>query len=111
MGHFRTTPNYDQPITIGDHISTTWWRWMQDTDSGAPPSGEINVSPVASPFVYSPKTKGNLIINGGTVTAIAIARSGAFYTVGLTAGTFNLCQNDQIQVTYSAAPTMTFFPT
>lgn len=116
MGHFRTTPNYDQPLSIPgndkiERISTSWWRWFQDIDTGVPPSSEMSVTAVASPFTYLAKARGNLIVNGGTVTSIQFNRSGTFYTIGLTAGMFNLCANDQLKITYSSPPTLTFVPT
>lgn len=111
MPHYRTTPTYEQPLSSDDNTTNVWWRWFQDIDNGVPPSGEINVKSVASPFIYSAKSKGNIIVNGGTVTAIAISRTGTFYTTGAITGMFNLCANDQIRVTYSSPPTLTFFPT
>lgn len=108
---YRTTPNYDQPLTIKDKISTSWWRFFSDTDTGVPPSSETVITPTGSPFTYSAKLKGNVIVTGGTVTGIAIARSGTFYSTGEITGQYNLCANDQLQVTYSSPPTMVLFPT
>lgn len=111
MGHYRTAPTYDQPMVIGDKTSSVYYRWFQDLDVGSPPSSETPVTVGASPFTYSPKVKGNLIVSGGTVTNVLISRSGTFYSTGATQGLFNLAANDQIQIVYSGLPTAVFLPT
>ena len=111
MAHYRTTPTYEQPFTVNDNMAASWWRWFQDTDLGAPPSGEIAVNPVASPYIYSAAQKGNLIVSGGTVTSIQFSRTpNVFYVTGQTSGMFNLCANDQVKIVYSSPPTLTFVP-
>jgi hypothetical protein len=110
MGHYRTTPTYELPVTVGKNMHTAWWRFFQDTDSGAPPSSELKVTVVASPFIYSAPMKGNLIISGGSVGSILISRSGTFYLTGQTQGLINLAQNDQVKIIHSASPSLVFFP-
>lgn len=76
----------------------------------------------ASPFTYTNTTNGsqNVVISGGTVTAISFARLGvsvALCTGGTTctaatlvAPEFELAPGDSVTTTYSAAPTMTAIP-
>ena len=110
MAHYRTTPTYEQPFMVKDSMATSWWRWFQDTDLGVPSSGEVPITPVASPYIYTAPQKGNLIVSGGTVTAILFSRSGTFYLTGQTSGMFNICANDQVKIVYSSPPTLTFAP-
>jgi hypothetical protein len=65
-----------------------------------------------SPYTYSAPVRGSVIVNGGTVSAIAFSRDGVtFYTVGQTAGMFLLNAADQLRITYTVLPTVTFVPT
>ena len=67
----------------------------------------------ASPYTYQNTNTypADVIVNGGTVSAIAFSRDNAtFYTVGLTSGIFALSQYDFLRVTYTVAPTMTLVP-
>lgn len=64
----------------------------------------------ASPFTYTVPFDATIAITGGTVSAIAIVRQGATVATGLTTGLIPLSRSDQVQVTYSVSPTMTFLP-
>lgn len=110
MAHYRTTPTYDTPLIVGDKTHAAYYRWFQDIDLGSPPSSETPITVAGSPFIYSPKSKGVVIVNGGTVSAIALSRSGTFYPTGQTSGAFALAANDQIQVAFSGVPNMVFLP-
>jgi hypothetical protein len=110
MTVYRTAPTYDLPLTDGKNTHAAWYRWFQNVDLGIPPSSEIPIALGASPFIYSPKMKGGVIVSGGTVSNILISRSGTFYSTGVTGGLFNLAANDQLKVVYSVAPQMVFLP-
>lgn len=111
MTVFRTAPTYDLPITVGNKTHAAWYRWFQNIDLGIPPSSEVMVTPTASPFTYSPKVKGMLIVSAGTVSRIDYSRTpGVFYNTGQTAGVFTMSANDQIKITYSGVPTVVFMP-
>lgn len=110
MAHYRTAPTYEQPLVIGSNTSSVYYRWFQDIDLGSPPSSELIVTATGSPFTYSSNMKGNLVVSGGTVTAISISRSGTFYATGQTSGVFTLAANDQLMIVYSAVPTLVFMP-
>jgi hypothetical protein len=111
MTVFRTAPQYEQPLIIGQNTSSSWYRWFQNIDFGIPPSSEIPVTVSASPFIYSATQKGTLLISGGTISAIAYSRTrGTFYNTGQISGAIAMSANDQIKVTYSGIPTMVFMP-
>lgn len=111
MTQFRRVPTYEQPLTIQERNSSYWYRFFQDSDTGRPPTAEASITVTASPFTYTAPRKGFVIVNGGTVSIIAFSRSGTFYTTGQTTGTFTVAQGDQLKVTYSGLPTMTFVTT
>jgi hypothetical protein len=67
----------------------------------------------ASPFTFQNTTgrSVDLIVTGGTVSAIAFSRDNVtFYGVGSTAGVFWLSPYDYLRVTYTVAPTITLVP-
>jgi hypothetical protein len=67
----------------------------------------------ASPFTFQNTTGRpvDLIVTGGVVSAIDFSRDNiTFYSVGQTAGVFWLSPYDYLQVTYTAAPTITLVP-
>ena len=69
------------------------------------------ITPGASPYTYTSSFDGAVIVNGGTVSAIAFSRDGTtFFTTGQTAGMFPMSRGDALKVTYTVAPTMTFAP-
>jgi hypothetical protein len=73
----------------------------------------VGITVGASPYTYQNTNTypADVIVSGGTVSAIAFSRDNAtFYTVGLTGGIFALSQYDFLRVTYTVAPTMTLVP-
>lgn len=78
-------------------------------------SGVLNVgvvTPGASPYTYTnndgyPET---MIIEGGTVSAVALIRSTSTIALGATSDIVPLQPLDKVKVTYSVAPTMTKVP-
>ena len=65
----------------------------------------------ASPFSYLAVIKGQVLISGGSVSAIEYSRNGTtFYNTGATSGFFQMDFNDTIRVTYTVTPTMVYFP-
>lgn len=77
-----------------------------------PPNNQAQAETAAtaggSPFVYTAPANGTLLVTGGTVSQIEIARSGTYYTVGTTI--IPLARLDKVRVTWSGAPTLVFFP-
>ncbi len=75
------------------------------------PQPEEAATVTASPFVYTAVIRGQVHIDGGTVTLIEFSRDGStWYDAGITAGFVQMDRADSIQVTYAVAPTITFFP-
>jgi hypothetical protein len=112
MAQYRTVPTYTSAWTPGNKNDSTWYRYFQAAEQGEAPSAEIPLKPGPSPFIYTAPKKGFMVVSGGTVTAIAIARtSPTYYATGETAGVFPMAQNDLLRVTYTGIPVMTFFPT
>ena len=106
---YRSAPTYTTPLQIGSNIAQAWWRWIQATEQGVPPGAEIPITVGASPFTYTASQKGFVLLTGGTVSLVHIARTTSNAT-GLTTGIFPLSAGDQLIVTYSGKPTMTFVP-
>lgn len=69
-----------------------------------------SISPGASPYTYTVEADADVIVQGGTVSAIAHLRQGTSTTTGQTAGMFRLSLGDALVVTYSVTPTMTLIP-
>jgi hypothetical protein len=67
----------------------------------------------ASPYTFQNTNTypADVIVNGGTVSAVAFSRDNVtFYTVGQINGMFALSPYDFLRVTYTLAPTMTLVP-
>jgi len=81
---------------------------LPDAQPRAPPASAI--TPTGSPFTYTALSSGIMVVTGGTVSALALIRQGTSIALGITTGPIPLSRLDQLQVTYSGAPTMTFLP-
>jgi hypothetical protein len=110
---FRTVPTFTEQLTPGNTNNQKWYRYFQQNEKGTPPSGELNVIPVGSPFSYQAPQKGFVIITGAGISEIMFSRTpGQFYLTGQTAGSFPMAQNDTIKIVFSGArPVVTFVPT
>jgi len=107
----NSIPNYPVPLRVGDFTSKDWYFFWNGLYRGLPPAAESAVTVGASPYTYSPSVRGNVIVSGGTVSAIAFSRDGVtFYATGQTAGMFLLCATDRLRITYTVLPTVTFVP-
>lgn len=78
----------------------------------APAAMPIPVTVAASPFLYQSSANGQAAIAGGAVSNVEFSRdSGStFYPMGSTGGAVGMRAGDQLRVTYTIAPTMTFIP-
>lgn len=75
------------------------------------PQTEEGITLSASPFVYTAVIRGQAHVGGGTVSAIEFSRDGThWYNTGLTQGFVQMDRTDHLRVTYTVAPTITFFP-
>lgn len=108
----NSLPNFNVPLVNKGVTNKDWFFFWSNLFKGLSPANESPVTVGASPFVYSADVRGSVIVNGGTVSAIAFSRDGTtFYTTGQTAGMFTLNAGDQLRVTYTVLPTLTFVPT
>lgn len=82
---------------------------LQLPQPAAQPVASITVT--ASPFTYTVPANGTVVVNGGIVSAIAISRQGTSVTTGLIDAVLPVSRLDQVTVTYTGLPTMTFLPT
>jgi len=66
----------------------------------------FNIIPPSSGVSYVAPRPQRVIIAGGTISAIALSRNGVtFDNTGQTSGVFTLGAGDQLQMTYTVAPT------
>jgi hypothetical protein len=81
---------------------------LQDPQPRAQPAQSVAVG--TSPFTYTAAFSGTLSITGGAVSALSLIRQGTLIALGITSGLIPLSRLDLLQITYSAAPTVTFLP-
>ena len=68
------------------------------------PSSSVTVG--ASPFTYTAPAAGSVAVSGGTISQIQLVRAGVTAWTGTAASVVPVRINDEVIVTYSAAPTM-----
>lgn len=105
-------PDFNTPLTDKKGVITTsWFRCWEGLFSGAPTANLSVITPGSTPYAYIAPAGGTLIVNGGTVSQVKYSRDGAsFYVTGQTQGMFPLSQGDQLVISYSVPPTLTFVP-
>jgi len=104
-------PTYTEPLETNEVTTRGWFSFWAGLFSGQPAGLVSSIAVSASPFNYVAPVGGTVIVNGGTVSLIKLSRDGTtFFTTGVTAGVFPVSQGDTLQVTYLAAPTITFLP-
>lgn len=81
---------------------------LQDPIPRAQPSSSVTVG--ASPFTYTAPFDGIVSVTSGTVSAIAIIRSGTTVSTGITTGLIPVRRLDQVRITYTVSPTVVFLP-
>lgn len=76
-----------------------------------PPAEPEAITVGASPYAYAPGFDGFATVSGGTVSSITISRDAGVTNVatGVVAGIFPLSLMDTLTITYTVAPTLTFF--
>ncbi len=70
--------------------------------------GVVAITPSGSPFTHTALQRGTVTITGGTVSVIERKGRTTTLATGATSGDFHLERGDQLTVTYTVAPTMTF---
>lgn len=65
----------------------------------------------ASPAIYTAVIRGQAHIGGGTVSLIEFSRDGKnWFDTGIVKGFVTMNAVDNLRITYTVAPTLTFFP-
>ena len=104
-----TVPSRSQKVSDDEGmVSLAWWQFF-NLLAPSQPLKESAITVSASPFAYTAQSNGNVLVTGGTVSAISLTRVSAHAT-GLTAGFIPVDNKDIVTVTYSSLPTMTFIP-
>lgn len=101
-------------VEQGGLSAKNWYRWLtlvyQAVTEGLPQPEEA-ITLTASPFTYQAVLRGQLLISGGTVSAVEFSRDGTtWYNVGITAGFVQVDARDYVRITYSVLPTVVFVP-
>jgi hypothetical protein len=113
-------PSTTSPITLNASVGTAG-QVLTSAGAGATPTWTTPSNYTTAPIAISPGTGVayrnatgyplQVLVSGGTVTAISISRDNAtYYDIGVIAGAVMLAKNDYIKLTYSSAPTITGFP-
>lgn len=111
MNQYNVIPNYNVPLTNGGFTGKDWFFFWSGLYHGLPPGNVLEVAATASPMAYTAPVKGNLIVQGGTVSQVEFSRDGVnLYDTAQTQGIFPLNAADILTITYSVAPTLTFVP-
>lgn len=111
-----TNPTFGVPSPIlpavdpqSGKFASVWYQFLARLAQLTAESPMMATTVGASPFTFKAGTIGNMFVTGGTVSSIVLTRSGVSITcqsnqfIPMAAG-------DQITVTYTVAPTMTFVP-
>jgi hypothetical protein len=96
-------------------VGKDWFRFFGNLWSTTTRGAVDPVTPItsaASPMVFAATARGQAIVSGGTVSAIALSRDGTnYFTTGLTAGVFPMSSADKLKITYTVVPTtLQFMP-
>lgn len=69
-----------------------------------------SITVTASPFTYTAGQRGQVVVTGGTVSAIDLTRDLTTISLGITSGSVAVSNADRVTVTYSGTPTISFIP-
>lgn len=67
----------------------------------------FDVPPGASPYIYQAPFRGFVSVTGGTVSAVGMSRDGGVTYFTISGGLVPVFDGDLVEITYSAAPTIT----
>lgn len=112
MNGKQRLPNAGEMLVDTNGKPTVHWFRFFERLFDKPPA-ESGVTLTASPFLTRFTQDGFIIVEGGTVSLIELLRGSSVittYALGATAGQFVVKNGDAIQITYTVAPTVTFFP-
>lgn len=73
------------------------------------PKSPSAVTVPASPATLTAGSHGSFVIQGGTVSVISLIRTSTVVVTGVTTGVIPVLRGDQVRITYTVVPTVTFF--
>ncbi|MDB5584897.1 MAG: hypothetical protein JWR80_10073 [Bradyrhizobium sp.] len=102
----------DPNVALVDEGKLLTQPWYTGLIRLAQLSAERPIAPVSlgvSPYTFTATTIGDLLVRGGTVSAVTLVRGDVSVTCP-TSGFIPMAANDSVIVTYSVLPTVTFVP-
>lgn len=111
---FAMTRNQTPIVGAGGLSQKDWFIFFYNlylavTEGKPQPEEAVEIG--ASPAVYQAIIRGQSHIVGGNVSAVEFSRNGTtWYDTGLVEGFVEMDARDHLRITYSVAPTVTFFP-
>lgn len=114
LARFAMVRNQTPIMAAGGLVQKDWFIFFYNlylaiTEGMPQPSESAPVT--ASPFTYAAVIRGQAHIAGGTVSLIEFSRDGAaWFNTGITSGFVQMDARDQIRITYTVVPTLTYFP-
>lgn len=115
LARFSMARNQQPIVMAGGLAQTDWFRFFTNLYLAATegmPQEATAITVTASPFVLISVIRGQAHVAGGTVSAIEFSRdNGAtWFNAGVTSGFVQMDARDQLRVTYTVLPTITYFP-
>lgn len=86
------------------------WKAVQTSYEIAPNSVPNSVTVGASPVALSATDPGFYVITGGVITMLSLTRQGLTVNLPSTLTQVVVSSGDTVTVTYTSAPTITFWP-
>lgn len=103
----QTFPNTLARFVDNERVITPWIQYLQQFTQAPPKFVDITVD--ISPFSYTAKEPGYVVVSGGTVSAIHLLRgSDDLDMTGQKIIPVSI--NDIVKTTYTVLPTITFIP-
>lgn len=101
-------PNRDAPPIDKGMFSDVWYTFLAFLSSLTATEFET-VAVGSSPYTYEASKIGHLHVEAGTVSSVVLQRGGATLACS-TSGFVPVVAGDEVTVTYTVSPTLTFVP-
>lgn len=102
-----TSISYNQGGTV---IAVNTFNGSSVITQGGSGGTAASITYTGSPFAYTASARGVYTIFGGTISAITLKRGSTTASLNTSTSTVDLVSGDILTITYSVAPTSTFFP-
>ena len=90
-----------------DKMGAEWLVFLRQIEPSKQQPKAVTVT--ASPCTLTFEEIGDVVVTGGTVSAIELSRNGAaFINLGQVSGMFRVTFNDEFRITYTVAPTVKY---